>query len=321
VHIGGGTWTHQANGLQHLNNPVANSVHRLRVDVGGDFMLDAGAALDVTSKGFVRGNPGGNGSASHGGIGGVGLASYGSVFEPILHGMGANSATNPPNEDGGGAIYLTVGGASTIDGALRATVINNPQTFNRAGAGGSVYLETGTLSGDGFIQAHGGNSAGGSNAGGGGGGRIAVVLNDAGADFANYSGTFDARAGTGGQNTTTFRAAGGSVYLQAGDQAAGHGDVVIDFFNINGQPGQRTHRLSTEDFTNANVSLLRNARLEVNASKVIGSLSGDASSTLVLNTSQTLTAGGLDTDSTFAGTLVGAGHLKKPGLVLWNSQA
>ena len=67
-------------------------------------------------------------------------------------------------------------------------------------------------------QARGQNSDGGSNTSGGGGGRVAIVLNDGGADFSGYTGLFDARAGT--ETNFSIRPAGGTVYLQTGDQTA-----------------------------------------------------------------------------------------------------
>jgi hypothetical protein len=74
---------------------------------------------------------------------------------------------------GGGAIKLTVSGTLTNNGIISANGQGPGSTNNQAsgGSGGSLLIQTATLTGSGTIQANGGA---GYYAGGGGGGRIAL---------------------------------------------------------------------------------------------------------------------------------------------------
>ena len=312
VTIGGGTWTHEANGLAHANDPVGNSVHRLRVDVGGNFTLASGTSIDVDSQGFFKANPGANGGASHGGQSSGNRPTYGSAFMPELHGMGALTAGGSNPQDGGGSVYLTVGGLSTLDGNILANVLPGG-SFTRGAAGGSILIETGDLTGTGIIQARGQDSSGGSNTGNGGGGRVAVILNDGGADFSNFNpDNIDARAGLGGNFSN--KGAAGSVYLQTGDQSSGAGELVVDFVNVHGDLiDDYAHELTSEDFSSTSVRLQRLGHLQISATNTIGSLAGDGTSNLTIDSGQTLTTGGNNSDTTMSGMIRGDGSLIKTG--------
>ncbi len=312
-----GIWTHSANGLGY--NAANPDRYRLRIDIGNDFTVGTGGTISATNKGYLLNAPGFNGGGTHGGRGsGTGNTTqpYGSIFEPVRHGQGAGTSGGSGNVDGGGSIYLTVGAQSTIDGTIVATSqYGASPSFIRAGAGGSIYLSTGSLSGaaTGSFDVSGGNSTGGSNTGNGGGGRIAIRLNDSLADFSGFNGTWTARGGTGSENFTVQSAAG-SIYLRDGNQSAGQGNLRIDFGHRYGDlADDHGFRFTTEDLSQVSVELARQAKLDLNASKTVGSLAGDATSNAVLATSQTLTVGGLGTNTTYSGSLMGAGHLLKIG--------
>ena len=175
----GGAGTDVVNGL--WLNVQANPT-------GGTVTVQGGSLFNVTGKGFAGGQGPGAGTASsngslggagggHGGDGGnsgtfAGGLSYGSVTQPITLGSGGGSWFSNPGGAGGGAVRLIVSGALTLNGSVVAAGI--PDVFaGGAGAGGSIWITAGSLSGTGNLQAIGG--AGGSGLwGGGGGGRIAV---------------------------------------------------------------------------------------------------------------------------------------------------
>jgi len=119
----------------------------------------------------------GGAGGGHGGDGGnsgtfAGGLSYGSVTQPITLGSGGGSWFSNPGGAGGGAVRLIVSGALTLNGSIVAIGVQ-PGPAAGAGAGGSIWISAGSLSGTGTLQARGGN--GGQNSwGGGGGGRIAV---------------------------------------------------------------------------------------------------------------------------------------------------
>lgn len=168
-----GILTHSAN--------AGTPVYSLNVTVGRN--LNVAGAVDVIGKGYaINQGPGkGGGSQGGGGHGGEGgfwssetLTTcgpcYGSVTSPVT--LGSGGWQGP----GGGAMRLVVAGGTFVDGIITAsgTDIGN----SSAGAGGSIWLTTGTLEGSGTICADGGK--GGTYLGygysHGGGGRLAVYL-------------------------------------------------------------------------------------------------------------------------------------------------
>jgi hypothetical protein len=216
----------QVNGgvIQHLANDDAE-LYRLRVSVGGDFTLGASASMVVDTQGYTEregpGNCGHWAGGVHGGLVDGNCASvYGSLFAPVNLGSGGYTCS------GGGAIYITVLGQSTVDGLLSA----NGGTHEDSAPGGSVFLTTGSIVGNGTLQANGGNHSSWSRHGSGG--RVAVVLTAPGSDFASWSGQVTAYGGTG--NSSHAYGSAGTVYLETAAQSGGAGTLIID--NNNNAP-------------------------------------------------------------------------------------
>jgi len=203
-----GVWTHPANST--------NETSRLKVTIAGDLTIGAGAAMDVTGKGYAAGK--GPGVGTGGSYGGVGFQAagpcYGSIVAPTNLGSGGQLGS------GGGAILLTVGGMSSIDGLVCAD--GAPQG-DRVGSGGSIWLTSGALSGGGTIRANGGVSL----FQAGGGGRVALVVTNAGANFSSFTGTNSAY---GGYGTGTYGGCGGAgtVYLRVAGQGIDEGTMIVD---------------------------------------------------------------------------------------------
>lgn len=115
--------------------------------------------------------------AGHGGRGGMGTISsypgqaYGSVTSPQSYGSGS-AATS-----GGGIIRLEANHSLTIDGLVTAEGQKSSSNKSGGGSGGSVWLSSQILTGNGIVSSSGGS---GYSTGSGGGGRIAV-------DFRNSS--------------------------------------------------------------------------------------------------------------------------------------
>jgi hypothetical protein len=212
VTLGGGTWTHLANTTAEAN--------RLRVTVGGNlFVSNATISADVLGYGNAQG-PGSGSAAIGGAYGGVApgavpvinAKTYGSIAAPTNLGSGGGSS-------GGGAIWLTVGGTTTVTSAGMITA--NGQSSTCAGSGGSIYLTTGWLTGNGTLRANGGTGAN-EAWGSGSGGRVAIILTGAGADFTLWTGTNTTYGGaTGGWSP----AAAGTVYRRT---QAGVDTLIID---------------------------------------------------------------------------------------------
>ena len=215
--INAGTWTHQDNSTAETN--------RLKVSVGGDLTVGASGTISADGLGYDANNGPGKGSSGHdsGGYGGVGGdngggptgMTYGSITAPVNLGSGGNASS------GGGAIYLTVTGTSTINGVITSDGLSTGT--GGKGSGGSAYLTTGRISGSGTIRADGGDGVDGRS--GGGGGRIAVVLTTSGADFSGFSGSMTTY---GGDSTGTQDGAAGTIYKESEPQASGTGTLTID---------------------------------------------------------------------------------------------
>jgi hypothetical protein len=195
---------------------------------GSNIMIEAGGKLHANDEGFPSAKysyvsyapgplgvgPGGVATydvsgASHGGQPGASYDSpayadltkrtalYGSAIGPTALGSGGNQH----NFSGGGAIKVDVTGTITVNGTLSADVST---TGNPSGSGGSIWIASGTLEGDGRISANGGHSSVGNAAPGGG--RIDV----SGTTF-NFTGSIHARGGSGGNAFSRGQA--GSVVL------------------------------------------------------------------------------------------------------------
>jgi hypothetical protein len=188
----------------------------------GGNATDQGQAYDAQGQvvAIVTGEAGG----SHGGLGGSGVngvvaSAYDSLAAPSLFGAGGGTnAANLPAGNGGGRIDLQVDGTLALTGAVRANGQNIPDNNRGCGAGGSVRLRVGTLTGAGAIQAIGGDDSddNGNESAGGGGGRIAVEYTTT-----TFTGPMLARGGWARVN-------GGAGTLFLKQAAASAGQLVID---------------------------------------------------------------------------------------------
>ena len=192
------------------------------ITVGGDLMVASSGLIDAYAMGFTAGGPGmGYRAGAHGGED-YGASTprgttYGSITQPTSLGN-QGWASNP----GGGAIRLNVGGLTTIESG--ALINANATAAGQSGAGGSVWLTTGTLAGGGTITAKGGDTAGGTD-GIGGGGRIAIVVTNG-----PYTGSLTLSA-YGGINGNSWdgnnEGAAGTVYVK-GNNTAADGQLIVD---------------------------------------------------------------------------------------------
>ena len=129
--------------------------YRVKVSIGGTLSIANGASVTVSGKGPW---PAAN-AVSYGGQADTGTA-YGSVLEPADPGSGwtiPGGATGEYNHPafGGGAIWLEVAGATTLDGSLLANGGYSKGWDHYYGSGGGIYLKTASLSGSGSVSADG----------------------------------------------------------------------------------------------------------------------------------------------------------------------
>ena len=181
----GGVLTHEYDGVA-----TANENDKRIMDVAGDLTVESGGAISVKGRGYggpnnvynsagygLGGSPGRAGS-SHGGQGAnsgdftASDVTYGSVLNPVNYGSGGGSRQTGYNQNGGGAIILSVGGAMTVEGLVDAD--GKYYSDRSAAAGGSVNISAASFAGTGSISAKGGKGQ--SNGAGAGGGRISLKV-------------------------------------------------------------------------------------------------------------------------------------------------
>lgn len=187
--------------------------------VGQDLGPGAGTRLNWGGSG---GGHGGDGGRSQSGA--LGGGNYGSMVEPSQAGSAGGNGDGGPGGAGGGVIRLSVASQLTIDGRISAEGNNAPYNNSGGGAGGSIWISTGTLAGQGLISANGGDGEW-VDGGGGGGGRIALH-----AATQTFRGTVRARGGGGHQ-----RGGSGSIYTRLAGETGG--ELVLE---NEGHPGALT---------------------------------------------------------------------------------
>ncbi len=223
----GGMLTHSSN-----TTTAVGEKFKVILSIANDLTIEAGAQINVDGRGYLNQNgpgfAGGNSGSGHGGVGGIrsgGLGTtYGSITAPTNLGSGGGTYASMK---GGGAVILTVGGSSTINGLISASATNsNPGAdLYDAPSGGSVFLITGSLTGSGTMRANGGAA---NNLSSGGGGRIAVILTNS-MDFSTVK--LETFAGTKMNGSFGGGGAGGTIYLQHTNHLPDQGQLVVNYNN------------------------------------------------------------------------------------------
>ncbi|HMB53979.1 MAG TPA: hypothetical protein VKU40_11720, partial [Thermoanaerobaculia bacterium] len=153
----------------------------LEIEVAGSFVIEAGAYVSATGRGYtsqqapagIQGATGYGGGGSHGGVGYASAgATYDSVYVP--HQAGAGGSPGRWSGSPGGGIVRISAASLVLDGEVHAR--GSAWCGGGGGGGGSIRLDVGTLSGSGLARAEGGDEGVCYySAEPGGGGRIAVV--------------------------------------------------------------------------------------------------------------------------------------------------
>ncbi len=187
-----GNVTVQNNGLLTHSANNSGQQHTLNLNIGGDFVLDAGSKIDVAGKGILKRTYGG-------------YSRWGDTY---------GSITEPNDIAGGGAIKLDIQGNTTIDGLVTAKGFA-PTYGNYRIAGGSILIKSRqALSGGGSLIVNGGNNTAYAP---GAGGRMAIYYKDN-----NFMGVMQAY---GGSYSGSYAGAG-TIYLKDYDELLG--ELIID---------------------------------------------------------------------------------------------
>ena len=217
----GATLTHTCH-----STTAETKTYALNLEVGGDVTIEAGAAIDASEKGYMGA---GYGGTSQGGYSSSTYAisprkCFGSIRRPDEPGSGGGYSGS--YSYGGGAIHImATNGTLTVNGKIAA---NGGDVTNSSPAGGSVWIECGTLAGTGTIDAYAGRATSYSH---GSGGRIAVrqyVAND----ITAYTGLI--RAGRNpvlSDNYNGYHSVG-SIYIENANDAEDRGELIAEGYDL-----------------------------------------------------------------------------------------
>ena len=160
----------------------ASQMHKLELEVSGTINVQTNSRIDVSSQGYlarrttgntpVGGATGQSAGGSYGGLGGAAVgtvnAVYGDYADPDDWGSGS---TEVP---GGGLVRLRAG-TLQLNGEVRADC---PGACIAGGSGGGIFIEVGSIAGQGSIRAAGSGAGCTVPRSSGGGGRIAIYAQD-----------------------------------------------------------------------------------------------------------------------------------------------
>lgn len=196
---------------------VSANVSRLKLSVGGDFLLGTNATVNLKGKGLAGGQkPTGSTAGSHAASCDGYAKVYGNVYRPEHPGSGSNGS----NMWGGGALWLEVAGAVTIDGTI--TVRPEEKDNIKQPAAGSVYVKAASCAGSGHIFA---DYAATSyyNGGAGSGGRVAIELTEAAT-----LGLAESHISVHGINAGGANGGGGTIFVKTADATMPNGTLILD---------------------------------------------------------------------------------------------
>jgi hypothetical protein len=231
--IDGGTVEHELINAASLRVRSGTTLtHRqgnsLSITTSGETRVEATGAIDVSGRGYTPNvtYPGATAPAdvnggSHMGVGGIrnapGGSTFGSVYRPQELGGGGNCAGT-----GGGAVRIQ-SGSTVVDGNINSRGTNSGGCGDRSAAGGSVWITTGKISGNGRIDTGSNNTTWGA----GGGGAIAI-------EYTDPTSTLPVLASATGTSSQGNPGGAGTIYVKGAN--ATYGDLTVDNAGQSGQP-------------------------------------------------------------------------------------
>jgi hypothetical protein len=235
--------------LRFFQNPVETILSDIRVE--GSLTVESSGYLYARGTGYSHipsASPGMlGGSYSHGGqIGYYGVTNntvYGSILNPVLPGTYGLWNDSANQYLGGGALKVTVSDELILNGLALSDGAVEGGVYNAHGAGGSLNITAGSLTGSGSMMVDGfqntsenpgqvvypETAALGGKFAASAGGRIAVRLTDPDADFPEdwISRITSKGCKKGNSSLIASMSSAGTVYLQDGTTAEGAGTVFI----------------------------------------------------------------------------------------------
>lgn len=241
--------------------------NRCDLIVTGDLMVESGGSIDATGAGWKNysdavptslGWSVNSVSGAHGGVSSQHSIAikyvYDSILNPMLPGEGSQNGDSGNAVFGGGCVKLTIGGALMLAGKAQAKSVY--QDVN-GGAGGTINITCGSITGSGTIDATTQSAYGGTQ---GGGGRVAIRLTGVDSDFTSYPLSRITVTQSGSQSS------GGTIYLQTATESENCGTVYIK-----GDAGNTAKQLTpfpspagggeNDDFSRAKLKIVNNGKV------------------------------------------------------------
>ena len=200
---------------------TADNEYSLVLFVTNALAVDESSKIDVSGRGYLsdrtlsnrtEGASTGRAGGSYGGLGGSGYyvgggnRVYGDYRNPNNLGSGGGGGGG----SGGGLVRVSAG-TLELDGLILANGVGAGWNLS-GGSGGGIWVQVGSLSGNGGIRANGGT--GDTDGGSGGGGRIAI-LHTAASQF-----DWSRVTAYGGRVGRSQAGAAGTIYIKQADQPA-----------------------------------------------------------------------------------------------------
>jgi hypothetical protein len=193
--------------------------------------IDGTSRIDVNGKGYIHHSS--DTAATYRvqtNIQNATFPNYGSIFYPNdLGPSGSMWGSGFLGSAGGGQLKITIsnGGQLINNGSIRANGYGYSSNQGSSGSGGSILINTGSLSGSGTITAHGGNNSSGSSPVSGSGGRIAIYYTSASGNFSGSSNIINSVQACGGTNPSAgYDGRAGTVFMKSASQT--YGDLIIN---------------------------------------------------------------------------------------------
>ncbi|WP_197484237.1 LVIVD repeat-containing protein, partial [Halioglobus sp. HI00S01] len=205
-------------------NSSSKTLYPLTLDVVGTVTVDSTSSIDLSGRGY----PGSYWSgpdfsnntrrACHGGIvyGNSADCTYGRYFEAEFPGSAGYYRNSSEPGRGGGLIGITAS-ALVLDGTIKAQGQKTYHDDLPAGAGGSIHVDVGMLTGAGTFSVEGGRNTYNfrDTAPAGAGGRISVFADD----VAGFTGVYRTASGVSSRNTVS---GAGTTYVKLSTEDYGH---------------------------------------------------------------------------------------------------
>src|SRR5688572_6847284 len=171
---------------------------------------------------------------------------------------------------GGGAVKLVASGTLTVNTTINTNGVEPTGGTSAGGAGGSIWIDAGTLAGTGILSADGenGNTWGGP----GSGGRIAVYFDTDSSTLLSTGTSAHAYGAVAESWGTSGSSASGTVFVDDKDDALANGSLIIDNNNIDAVRSDTPQLTASQTYDG--ITLRKGAEYRIGSGETLALASG-----------------------------------------------